>query len=57
VNANGLFTIDRKPRDVANVYRELASHYGDSPLFETMPAGMRSPLHSTKEVANGGMAA
>ena len=45
VNGNGLFTIDREPRDVANVYRELATHYGDSPLIETLPTGMRAPLN------------
>ena len=49
VNANGLFTLDRKLRDVANVYRELAHCYGDSPLIETMPAGLR---HSSSALAN-----
>ena len=48
VNANGLFTMDREPRDVANVYRELATHYGDSPLIETLPAGMRAPLNANE---------
>ena len=49
VTPNGLYTLERKPRDAARVFGELAQTYGGSPLLESMPAGLpgsggRSPF-------------
>jgi beta-glucosidase/6-phospho-beta-glucosidase/beta-galactosidase len=40
VNANGLFTLDRKPRDGADVFADLARTYADMPLLDSIPAGL-----------------
>lgn len=40
VNANGLFKLDRSPREVAAVFRQLAKDYGDRPLVETLPPSL-----------------
>lgn len=39
VNANGLFTLDRKPRDVAQAFADYARHYGSSSLTRATPHG------------------
>lgn len=44
VNPNGLFTLDRKPRDVAGVYRQLAGAYGSSDLLRSIPKGFEGSL-------------
>jgi beta-glucosidase/6-phospho-beta-glucosidase/beta-galactosidase len=40
VTPNGLFTLDRQPRDAAKVFRELAQSYAGSPLLENIPGGL-----------------
>jgi beta-glucosidase len=40
VTPNGLYTMDRKPRDVAGAYRDLARDYACTPLLEAMPEGL-----------------
>jgi beta-glucosidase/6-phospho-beta-glucosidase/beta-galactosidase len=40
VTANGLYTMERKPRDVAGAYRQLAEAYGRSSLLRAMPDGL-----------------
>jgi beta-glucosidase/6-phospho-beta-glucosidase/beta-galactosidase len=40
VTPNGLYTLDRKPREAAKVFRDLARNYADSPLLESIPAGL-----------------
>jgi beta-glucosidase/6-phospho-beta-glucosidase/beta-galactosidase len=40
VTPNGLCTMDRKPRDVADAYRQLAQAYGRSSLLRAMPDGL-----------------
>ncbi len=40
VTPNGLYTIDRKPRETAHAYRQLAEAYGRSALIRAMPYGM-----------------
>ena len=44
VNPNGLFTLDRKPRDVAGAYRQLSEGYGDSSLLRLVPRGLEGYL-------------
>ena len=44
VNPNGLFTLDRKPRAVAAIYRHLAEHYGTSSLIRAIPSGLEAML-------------
>ena len=44
VNANGLFTLDRQPRPVADVYRQLAESYGGDAPIKAMPPGFEGPL-------------
>ncbi len=44
VNPNGLFTMDRKPRAVADVYKHLAGAYGDAALIRAMPSGFQGSL-------------
>ena len=38
---NGLFTLDRRHREVARAFKHLADHYGASPLLEDVPVGMQ----------------
>ncbi len=38
---NRLFTLDRRPRAVARAFKQLADHYGASPLLEDVPVGMQ----------------
>lgn len=40
VTPNGLFTLDRKPREAANVFRDLSRSYGEMPLLESIPQGL-----------------
>jgi beta-glucosidase/6-phospho-beta-glucosidase/beta-galactosidase len=39
-NANGLFSLDRKPRDGARLFAELARRYEKAPLLELIPEGL-----------------
>lgn len=44
VDPVGLYTLDRKPRDVAGAFQALCTHYGSAPLLEDVPeAELRSP--------------
>lgn len=45
VNANGLVTLDRQPRDVAHAYRQLAQDFGQSALIRALPAGFEAHLY------------
>ena len=40
VTPNGLFTLDRQPRDAARVFRELTQSYAGSPLLQNIPGGL-----------------
>lgn len=40
VTPNGLYTLDRQPREAAKVFRELAHTYAGSPLVASIPAGL-----------------
>jgi beta-glucosidase/6-phospho-beta-glucosidase/beta-galactosidase len=40
VTPNGLFKLDRTPRDAAGVFRQLSGAYGDNPLIQTLPEGL-----------------
>jgi hypothetical protein len=41
---NGLYTLDRKPREVAGAYRQLADAYGRSELIRALPTGLEREL-------------
>jgi beta-glucosidase/6-phospho-beta-glucosidase/beta-galactosidase len=40
VNANGLVTLDRREREVARVFRQLARDYACEPLLHTLPPNL-----------------
>ena len=44
VNPNGLFTLDRQPRDVAAAFRDYADNYGSASLFRALPRGLEGEL-------------
>jgi len=44
VNANGLYTLERRPRPAAQAFKDLATRFGQRPLLEDFPgASLRSP--------------
>ena len=44
VNPNGMFTMDRKPRDVAGLFKELSTNYSGSSLIRALPTGFEGTL-------------